>query len=128
MKLIDRMVCEFKIDRITCKKAVEAFKAARDEYANSYGGHESHAIVEGLKAAESVLRPAGLRSHGVEGFCGQAFDGGSLYDSVCDYINTGDTYSATLLWDYRYRGGCLRVGCWGDVAEAYEREHPSQCM
>jgi hypothetical protein len=31
------------------------------------------------------------------------------------YINMGDTYDATLLYDYTTR--TFRVGCWGDVAE-----------
>lgn len=45
-------------------------------------------------------------SYGVEGF--------ELRDGAwCTYLNTGDTYSPTLL---RVRGR-YRVGCWGDVAE-----------
>ena len=45
-------------------------------------------------------------ANGVEGF--QLRDG-----AWCEYLNTGDTYSPTLL---RVRGR-YRVGCWGDVAE-----------
>ncbi len=33
----------------------------------------------------------------------------------CEYLNSGDTYAATLL---RYRGH-YRVGCWGDIAERH---------
>lgn len=47
-------------------------------------------------------------SFGVEGF--QLRDG-----AWCEYLNTGDTYSPTLL---RVRG-VYRVGCWGDVAERH---------
>ncbi len=51
-------------------------------------------------------------SHGVESF--QLDDG-----SWCDFLNTGDTYSITLLWVSNPRTGrySYRVGCWGDVAE-----------
>jgi hypothetical protein len=34
---------------------------------------------------------------------------------ICTYMNTGDTYAATLL---KYRGR-WQVGCWGDIAEKY---------
>lgn len=33
--------------------------------------------------------------------------------SYCDYLNTGDTYSPTLM----RVNGVYRVGCWGDIAE-----------
>ena len=33
----------------------------------------------------------------------------------CDYLNTGDSYSPTLL---RFNGQ-YRVACWGDIAERY---------
>jgi hypothetical protein len=45
---------------------------------------------------------------GVEAF--QLRDG-----SYCDYLNTGDTYTPTLL---RFRGN-YRVACWGDIAERH---------
>lgn len=34
-------------------------------------------------------------------------------DIQAEYINTGDTYSATII----YRDGRYFVGCWGDLAE-----------
>lgn len=45
-------------------------------------------------------------SSGVESF--ELSDG-----SRCDYLNTGDTYTATLLRVH----GRYRVACWGDIAE-----------
>ena len=45
-------------------------------------------------------------SSGVESF--ELRDG-----SYCDYLNTGDTYSPTLIRVH----GHYRVGCWGDIAE-----------
>jgi hypothetical protein len=36
------------------------------------------------------------------------------------YVNRGDTDATTLMTV----NGIYRVGCWGDVAEAYDRRHP----
>jgi len=47
-------------------------------------------------------------THGVESF--ECRDG-----SLCDYLNAGDTYAATLV---RFRGR-YRVTCWGDIAERH---------
>jgi len=49
-------------------------------------------------------------SFGVEGF---QLDNGEW----CDYLNTGDTYTPTLLYVF----GKYRVGCWGDIAEKFVR-------
>lgn len=46
--------------------------------------------------------------HGIEAF--------ELRDGTwCYYLNSGDTYTTTLLWVR----GSYRVGCWGDVAEKH---------
>lgn len=37
------------------------------------------------------------------------------------YVNTGDTYSATLLCNIAT--GAWRITTWGDYVEAYERRH-----
>ena len=47
-------------------------------------------------------------SHGVEAF--QIKNG-----DVCEYLNTGDTYSVTLI----YFKGRYRVASWGDIAERH---------
>lgn len=64
------------------------------------------------RPATSDLRLTALDAlagtNGVEGF--QVRDGG-----WCEYLNTGDTYAATLL---RFRGRYI-VGCWGDIAERH---------
>lgn len=46
-------------------------------------------------------------THGVESFDTRA--------GRCEYLNTGDTYTATLI---RFRGR-YRVASWGDIAERY---------
>ena len=51
-----------------------------------------------------------LGAHGVE-----YIDSGSGVNSpAMHYINTGDTYTATVL---RLAGGRYRIGCWGDIVE-----------
>lgn len=62
--------------------------------------------------AEKVLLAVNkiIDAHGVE----------SVYDRRCAdpvvrYINMGDTYDATLLYDYTT--DTFRVGCWGDYVE-----------
>ncbi len=50
--------------------------------------------------------------HGVEGIEG------------LDYVNTGETYDLTLLYDRARR--TFLLGNWGDWLETYEREHPPE--
>lgn len=51
-----------------------------------------------------------LGTHGVE--CIQA--GRNKKSPAIDYCNSGDTYSATLMY---VSGKGYRVGCWGDIVE-----------
>lgn len=55
-----------------------------------------------------------LRTHGVEELSRKAGGPGRHY-----YCNTGDTYTATIL--FSCVSGSFRVACWGDVVEAEER-------
>lgn len=48
-------------------------------------------------------------NHGIEGLTNKSYTRDYLYS------NTGETYDATLIL---YPDGCLRVGNWGDLAEA----------
>jgi hypothetical protein len=50
-------------------------------------------------------------SYGVEAF---ELENGTY----CDYLNTGDTYSPTLL---RVNGD-YQVACWGDIAERHSKD------
>lgn len=119
MRLLERTVSELKVTPSESVAAYRAFKDARAAWRTNYGGHHSHAVVAGLEAAGAVLRDAGFFHCGVAGFCGQSFEGGRLEDSVCDYLNTGDAYRVTLLYDYITNR--LVVGCWADIHEAYGR-------
>ena len=78
--------------------------------------HGSHAIAAFLRKLDSFFD----WSYGVEGIF-EFKDGGSVdctnydEDEIIDvqYLNAGDTYATTLLWEK----GKLRIGCWGDCFE-----------
>tara|TARA_X000000950_G_scaffold211112_1_gene253901 strand:- start:1337 stop:2437 length:1101 start_codon:yes stop_codon:yes gene_type:complete len=91
----------------------------------------NHPRINARKASE-LLREANeiLDGHGVEVIWinnGGASDGGpelsTRYgDEVgCEYVNTGDTYSATVLYDAQKQ--VLMVTTWGDWAEHWEQEN-----
>ena len=69
---------------------------------------------------EGTLRLASdtLRGFGVEAVTVQTIRG-PQGDTYFDYVNMGDTYAATLLYDYQ--AGRFRVTSYGDLIEAWER-------
>jgi len=69
--------------------------------------------------ARMLVINAILGGHGVEAVHrddGGLFGQGSV---AFEYINTGDTYSPTVV---RYPGGIYRVSSWGDEVEKLERK------
>lgn len=72
------------------------------------------------KSAQSALRVANdvLRGNGVERIYGPGFRGGGDR-RYFDYVNLGDTYDPTLLYDYH--ASRFRVTSWGDLVDAWER-------
>lgn len=73
-----------------------------------FHGHCSH-------AASEAIRRAGERfdiGHGCEGFALPCENDG------ISYLNMGDTYATTIIFDSRTEQ--FRVGCYGDVVEALE--------
>lgn len=56
-----------------------------------------------------------LETHGVEALRGR----GDQYQAIAEYLNTGDTYSPTLL--FRHDTGTFRLTTWGDFVEANEK-------
>ena len=70
--------------------------------------HPSHAVAHVLNAI-SEKHEVG---YGVEGGCTQ---NGDLID--CQYINTGDTYAATIV----YTDNTFSVNSWGELIEQAER-------
>ena len=57
-----------------------------------------------------------LDCFGVEAFRSRH---GSQYETIADYLNTGDTYSPTLL--FRHDTGTFRITTWGDFYERNEK-------
>lgn len=62
-----------------------------------------------------------MDGHGVESIEKPDSSGCGRYDDYIDYINTGDTYSTTVLRD----GSKWWIGCMGDTVERLERQHAS---
>lgn len=56
-----------------------------------------------------------LGCHGVEAFCTE----NDPYHAIAEYLNTGDTYSPTLL--FRHDTGTFRLTSWGDFYERNEK-------
>lgn len=77
------------------------------------------AATRGWDRNERILREADIAigGHGVENIWDKRLGdpNGCWGYPRWAYINMGDTYAATLLYDYTTR--TFRVGCWGDVAE-----------
>lgn len=73
-----------------------------------------------IKAAEHVLDTLNkvLETYGVESVCRDAYSM-SLSATRFLYLNTGDTYTTTILFYVPTRS--WRVTTWGDVVEADER-------
>lgn len=98
---------------------IETIKAARAYAKRQYDklradyrfqGHPSH-------AASEAIRLAGVKygiGFGCEGFCWSCGREG------ISYLNMGDTYDATILFDSRNER--FSIGCYGDVVERLERQ------
>ena len=54
--------------------------------------------------------------------CGVESIRNSEGDTVCEYLNVGETYTTTLLYVPDARQP-YRVGCYGDFVEAYQQRH-----
>ena len=78
---------------------------------------ELPACVDVLKECYHPPKTCDLRMVALDAICEGSFgvEAFSTRDGWCDYLNTGDTYSITLL---RFNGR-YRVACWGDIAEKY---------
>ena len=81
------------------------------ELPNHIGEHTSHLASEALEAAGKHFKVG----YGVEGFCDECGREG------VSYINMGDTYSTTVLFDTRTEQ--FSIGCWGDIAERVGKTH-----
>jgi hypothetical protein len=73
-------------------------------------------ISEGMKQANELLR-----GHGVEAIHSGNHRRGYWGDIVALYVNMGDTYNATLLYDVLAKE--FKVTTMGDWVQEYEQEH-----
>jgi len=106
------------IDRATAKGIRRALETA---FADPEGDlSTSDHVTNGLTAADEILQKAGL-SHGVE-YIGHSDDSQHEVWGI-EYVNMGDTYRVTLLFDH-YRNQ-FDVCSWGDIVEtAAEGAYP----
>jgi hypothetical protein len=74
--------------------------------------HEPSLVEQQLEAANGLMN-----CHGVEAILSE----GSWGECLMSYVNTGDTYAPTLVFDAEEHD--FMVTSWGDWVEAYEREH-----
>lgn len=63
-----------------------------------------------------------LKCSGVEAFRAR----GDQYHACAEYLNTGDTYSPTIL--FRHDSGTFRLTTWGDYFEANEQRLGLSCF
>ncbi len=71
--------------------------------------HNSHTATEALEATDKYFE----LGHGVEGFCDQSSGSHGV-----TYINMGDTYATTILFESDSER--FTVGSWGDIVERHE--------
>ncbi len=105
-----------------------ALKVARREFRrlkreDVYGSfHPSHHASDALLKAEEYLRKRGENgTFGVEGNSIPDNDFMSRDHRSCMYLNGGDTYAATIIWDGQSEQ--FHIGCWGDWQEEAELDY-----
>ena len=82
----------------------------RSMHSDPYGSHMWRVTVA-LHAMDKVVGTYGVEPLGPPQ--------GTSYAPPYEYLNTGDTYGATLI--YHRKTDSLSIGSWGDIAE----QHPS---
>jgi hypothetical protein len=87
--------------------AADYYRKHKDEWA---GTHPSHLANKAITEAGKEFKIG----FGCEGFC---WNGGR---EGISYLNMGDTYATTILFDSRTRW--FTIGCWGDQVERLERQ------
>lgn len=78
------------------------------------------------RAMEDVMMLADrlMAAHGVEAITGDYYVDGFYQNIVASYVNTGDTYNATLL--HESETGKFIATSWGDWVERNERRYSIQ--
>lgn len=104
-------------------RAASAIRLGRIEWLNklriepSKAVQEARRIIATSNSVNEAMRNLDrlLETHGVEAI----FDRNGR--AVAEYLNTGDTYTTTILYDHTTRS--FRVTSMGDWVEHYERRH-----
>jgi hypothetical protein len=105
-----------ELSRIT-RRFVDSAEA--EEYFRTYPDEDGVTPTsdEVLVRANEILRGFGVESARCEGCQVNRY----YYDAVLLYVNMGDTYSTTLLYDTDRQK--FSIGSWGDWIEQHEAEH-----
>ena len=92
-------------------KLEQTIKWCRREYARRRQDEHCHCSHTAAKVMEEAEKRFALGTCGVEGF-------GINMDSGVQYLNTGDSYTRTILFRASSRNaGRWSLGAWGDIAE-----------
>jgi hypothetical protein len=104
--------------KISKKRIAEHFVGQIEKLANAAAFvDDMHALLTGGTSTRGKLNAADelLDAYGIESACGTTPAG---YSVSVVYVNMGDTYAATVVWDVN---GKLRLTTMGDAIEHAER-------
>ena len=98
--------------KLTPEQAEELARALQ----TAVDSDDENAPDEAMEAANRILN-----GHNVEGIRGEDYQVDKYWmDTVLLYVNLGDTYDTTILYDTEDKE--FSIGSWGDFMEAWEEE------
>jgi len=80
------------------------------------GAHGSRSVDNALEEVDKIIG-----GHGIEAIRGESYRGGYYGDIVGLYVNMGDTYNATVVYDTET--GKFELTTWGDWVEQHQDEY-----
>ena len=109
-----RCISVYKL--LTGKLDPRFFKSARDLERRCYNHPDRQYMIE--TAVNEAIEGFGIEGIKIPGYHVDNYH----FDCVAGHVNTGDTDSATIAWDYEKSNEPF-VTTWGDFLEAWEIEH-----
>jgi len=105
------------------RQLLEAFPRDLTPAAARAFSKEMKAARGGKRAVDDVLAKfdSAINAHGIEAIQGDHHVDGYYHNIVALYVNTGDTYNTTLL--YETERECFIVTSWGDWVEKNQRKY-----
>jgi hypothetical protein len=100
------------------KELADLLKAVEPGY-RSTSASSGREVEKAMDAADKAMGGTRGGSFGVESIRSSDYSGGYWGDAAALYVNTGDTYNMTLVYDVA--DGRFYVTSWGDWAEDCER-------